>query len=219
MCEEGRHPDSDSDPEQSSGMAIGVMEKKEIRRLVAERKKGYSDAWLTQWSKQITERLPELPCWQETETVFAYMDMPGEVKMRDFIRRCWEAGKTVAVPKIIRPETAGGASTALKEMRFFRIDSFEVLSEGTMHIMEPDPERCECLDCEKNALIIMPGVAFDTDRHRIGYGGGFYDRYLADHPEHPTVAVAFGFQVFDRIPSDEQDIRPQILVTEDVIMQ
>ena len=83
-------------------MAIGVMEKKEIRRLVAERKKGYSDAQLTQWSKQITERLPELPCWQETETVFAYMDMPGEVKMRDFIRRCWEAGKTVAVPKIIR---------------------------------------------------------------------------------------------------------------------
>ena len=217
MCEEVGHPDCNSGPEQNSGLIIGVMEKKEIRRLVAERKKEYSDVLFEQLSRQIISRLLELPCYLEADTIFAYMDMPGEVKMRDFIRRCWEDGKTVAIPKIITSDTDYRLSAA--HMRFFRIDSFDDLHEGMMHIMEPDPERCECLDSEEMALIIMPGVAFDTDRHRIGYGGGFYDRYLAMHTEHPTAAVAYGFQIFDSIPFEEQDIRPQILVTEDVIMQ
>ena len=87
-----------------------------------------------------------------------------------------------------------------------------------MHIMEPDPDRCECLDSEEDALIIMPGVAFDADRRRIGYGGGFYDRYLAVHPGHVTVAAAYEFQVLEQVPSQEQDIRPQLLVTEDRII-
>ena len=141
------------------------------------------------------------------------MDMPGEVKMRDFIRRSWADGKTVGVPKIIVSDTDNRITAA--SMHFYQIDSFDVLHEGMMHIMEPDPERCKCLDSEEKALIIMPGVAFDTDRYRIGYGGGFYDRYLARHPEHPTVAVAYEFQIFDQIPWEEQDIRPQMLVTED----
>ena len=207
------------------------MDKKKIRLLVKERKKDYSDAQLEQMSGKITARIRSLPQYREAETVFAYMDMPGEVKMRDFIRRCMKDGKTVAVPKIIVSETDGAKQTApdgvfalnssgkssLREMRFFRILSFKDLQEGTMHIMEPDPRKCPCMDAEENALIIMPGVAFDTDRHRIGYGGGFYDRYLEAHPDHPTVAAAYGFQVFDRIPSEIQDIRPQILVTEEKI--
>ena len=194
----------------------GAMEKNEVRRLMARRKKEYSASQFEQKSLQITARLQELPCWKKADTVFAYMDLPGEVKMREFILRCWEEGKTVAVPKIIASDTDDRITAA--QMRFYRINSFEDLHEGMMHIMEPDPDRCECLDSEEDALIIMPGVAFDADRRRIGYGGGFYDRYLAEHPGHVTVAVGYEFQVLEQVPSQEQDIRPQLLVTEDRII-
>ena len=187
------------------------MEKKEIRRLVAARKKEYSEAWLEEKSARITAGIRRLPAYREAGTVFAYMDLPGEVRMRDFIRGCLEDGKAVAVPKIFVSEEP--------YMSFFRIDSFDVLREGRMHIMEPDPQQCDCMDADETALIIMPGVAFDTELRRIGYGGGFYDRYLAAHPDHPTIAAAFSFQVFDRIPSEAKDIRPQTLVTEERILQ
>ena len=82
-----------------------------------------------------------------------------------------------------------------------------------MNILEPDPVVCACLDEEEDALMIMPGVAFDTKRHRIGYGGGFYDRYLQEHKKHPTAAAAFDFQLFDEVPYESTDICPDCLVT------
>ena len=68
-------------------------------------------------------------------------------------------------------------------------------------------------------LIIMPGVAFDDDCRRIGHGGGYYDRYLAEHPDLRTVAVAFELQVQDKVPDEPHDIRPQFVVTEKRIIQ
>ena len=62
--------------------------------------------------------------------------------------------------------------------------------------------------------MIMPGVAFDRSRRRVGYGGGFYDRYLEAHPHHETIAAAFEFQVLPEVPWEPTDILPQMLVTE-----
>ena len=62
--------------------------------------------------------------------------------------------------------------------------------------------------------MIVPGVAFDPQRHRIGYGQGFYDRYLSVHREHTTFAVAFDFQVLNRVPAEAADICPSLLITE-----
>ena len=104
----------------TGGVIRKMMDKKKIRLLVKERKKDYSDAQLEQMSGKITARIRSLPQYREAETIFAYMDMPGEVKMRNFICRCMEDGKAVAVPKIILGDT--------KQMRFFRIVSFEDLS-------------------------------------------------------------------------------------------
>jgi 5-formyltetrahydrofolate cyclo-ligase len=65
-----------------------------------------------------------------------------------------------------------------------------------------------------HALILMPGVAFDRSLNRIGYGGGYYDRYLQLYPAHAVIAAAFHFQVFDSLPHEDTDIRPQLLVTD-----
>ena len=65
-----------------------------------------------------------------------------------------------------------------------------------------------------STLIVMPGVAFDRELHRIGHGGGYYDRYLTAHPEHETIAIAYDFQVLAQVPFEEHDIRPMDLITE-----
>ena len=76
---------------------------------------------------------------------------------------------------------------------------------------------CACADEDESALVIMPGLAFDKDRHRIGYGGEFYDRYLQEHPNHPAAAAAFDFQIFDQLPSDVHDLRPDVIFTPDTV--
>ena len=70
---------------------------------------------------------------------------------------------------------------------------------------------------KRQALMIMPGVAFDRANHRVGYGGGFYDRYLEKHPQLERVAIAFSFQMLPEVPTEPTDICPQIIVTEEEI--
>ena len=180
-----------------------MLEKKEYRRIVAERRALLSAEEILERSRRIMEKILRLPFYKETETVFAYMSLPGEVQLQDFLIKCWAEGKRTAVPKI-----------SGKEMHFYRIDSFGNLSPGAMSILEPDPAICPLADGEENALMIMPGLAFDRERHRIGYGGGYYDRYLEKHRSHKTIAVSFEFQLFDQLPMDDLDIVPDLLITD-----
>lgn len=194
-----------------------ITEKKRaLRRTIAERRKQYPQEVLADLSAQITERIFALEAYQKARTVFLYMELPGEVQMRALIEQCLRDGKKAAVPKVFRGSGRmhspdGEASTP--GMRFYEIRGFDHLVRGAMNILEPDPAVCACLDEEEDALMILPGVAFDTKRHRIGYGGGFYDRYLQEHKKHPTAAAAFDFQLFDEVPYESTDICPDCLVT------
>jgi 5-formyltetrahydrofolate cyclo-ligase len=181
------------------------IEKRRIRRIVAERKEGYSWEQFASMSRIIVERLLLLPECRKAETVFAYMPLPGEVQLQDFLIRCRAEGKRTAVPKVVKGS---------REMHFYQIDSADCLREGAMHILEPDPERCRCVDSEEDALMILPGLAFDSSGGRIGYGGGYYDRYLQKHPRHPLAAAAFHFQLFDIVPVEETDFPVPRLVTD-----
>ena len=194
-----------------------ITEKKRaLRRTIAERRKQYPQEELADLSAQITERILALEAYQKARTVFLYMELPGEVQMRALIEQCLRDRKKAAVPKVFRGSGRmhspdGEASTP--GMRLYEIRDFDHLVRGAMNILEPDPAVCACLDEEEDALMIMPGVAFDTKRHRIGYGGGFYDRYLQEHKKHPTAAAAFDFQLFDEVPYESTDICPNCLVT------
>lgn len=106
----------------------------------------------------------------------------------------------MAVPKVVG-----------KDMVFYRLTDFSQLEPGYYGI--PEPARGEIVQWE-DAMMIMPGVAFDRDNHRVGYGGGFYDRFLEKHPRIERVAVAFSFQILPQVPVEPTDIFPQIIVTE-----
>ena len=102
-------------------------------------------------------------------------------------------------------------------MRYFYIHSYDDVAPGYFNIPEPDETRNLEEAADETALLLVPGVAFDKDRHRCGYGKGFYDRYLSRHTQHATVAMALDFQIVETVPTDVYDICPQMLITPTMI--
>jgi len=119
-----------------------------------------------------------------------------------------ERGKKVYVPKVI----INKEDMSDKYMEFVRINSYDDLQDGYMGIKEPVSDDYEI---PQDGLLVMPGLAFDVTLNRIGYGGGFYDRYLVKNGDrYYKTAICFDYQVLDDIPAEEFDIRPDMIITD-----
>ena len=177
--------------------------KKDIKTYVLAARKSISNQEWTEKSYRIYGKVVEHSLFLNADEIYCYIDFRNEVGTRKIIEMAWKLGKKVAVPKI------NGDF-----MEFFYIHSFDQLSPGNWGISEP---VSECIACGDNVLVIMPGAAFDKNKHRIGYGKGYYDRYLANHPSYQTMALAFELQMLENIPADEHDISPQFIITEEHI--
>lgn len=174
--------------------------KKDIRKhVLIERNLISKEEW-TEKSHRIYEKVITHPFFLNAEEIYCYIDFKNEVGTRNILETAWRLGKKVAVPKVMGDY-----------MEFFYIQNLDELSPGNWGIMEPQKR---ILACGSNVLVIMPGAVFDKEKHRIGYGKGYYDHYLAKHPNYQTMALAFELQMLENIPTDAHDICPQIIVTE-----
>lgn len=175
--------------------------KKHIRQEVFKRRRDAEKQQIVEHSHQITERVVLLSQFQKADWIYLYVDCKNEVMTQELFELSIKMGKHVAVPRVEG-----------KEMCFYEIHSYEELEAGYFGILEP------ITSCEKadgyQGLMIMPGVAFDSKKHRVGYGGGFYDRYLAKYSQLYKVAIAFDFQIFQDVPMEETDILPDVIITE-----
>lgn len=178
------------------------MEKKDIRKLVAAKRRTLSQTEVEAKSRLICEQIIQMDAFQKASSIFVYMGCKGEVSAAPLIEEAWRLGKKVAAPRVCG-----------ENMSYYYITSYEDTAPGYFDIPEPVVGTEEAADEE--ALLIVPGVGFDQQRHRCGYGKGFYDRYLSRHPKHTTIAMAFEFQMMEEVPADVHDIFPQYLVTED----
>ena len=185
---------------------MGMLGKKEIRAEVKKRRREADEETLHEKSLQILERFRQLSAYKDASLLLAYVDAKREVETRLLMRCAWDDGKKVAVPRV----DGGGI------MHFYYLRSLKDLEPGAFGIMEP---RADCRICEpEEGLLLMPGVAFDEQGHRVGYGGGYYDRYLEKHPHLIHIALAFEFQIFPEVPSEKHDICPDLIVTENRIL-
>ncbi|WP_034452393.1 5-formyltetrahydrofolate cyclo-ligase [Butyrivibrio sp. AE2032] len=194
------------------------MDKKHIRKASLAKRDALTREQIEEKSRQIFEKLMELNEYRDAENILVYASMRSEVLTDDIILDALANGKKVFCPKVT--DKPNGI------MEFVRIMSLEELKEGYFGISEPeltdDSEIAgragfeEGTGCSDKTLVIMPGAAFDRQCNRIGYGGGFYDRYLKRHPEFQTVALSFECQILDElIPVDEFDVKPTALLTEE----
>ena len=177
--------------------------KKDIRKRVLKQRNLINREEWEEKSRRICEKVTTHPFFLNADAIYCYVDYKNEVCTRDILAQAWKLGKNVAVPKV------NG-----EEMSFYYIDNMGELKAGYFGILEPTTTNTAD---DENVLVIMPGAAFDQNKNRIGYGKGFYDRYLERHPQHRTIALAFAFQMIEGIPSDTHDIQPDIIITEETI--
>ncbi len=178
-----------------------MASKKEIRDQVLQKRRSLSSEEWKEKSRKIAKQIFLHPAFMGETYVFAYLPIRNEVDTLPVLEEAWRQGKKTAVPKVI----------SKREMEFYEITSMADLSPGKFGILEPVTEkRVET----ENALILMPGAAFDRSCARIGYGGGYYDRYLKKHPQMRTAALAFDLQLVEEIPAEAHDIKPEYLITE-----
>ena len=170
------------------------MEKSELRKRIAAQKRQLTPAQIARASEELARLLAAHPLYREAKSLYGYLSYNQEVLTPPILAQAQRDGKRVAVPKVFD----GGAT-----MRFLWLDDLDRVAKGYCGIPEPIDDGPEADDAA--ALVLMPGLAFTPEGGRLGYGGGFYDRFLAREP-HPTLALCYDFQVVPRLPSQAHDI-------------
>lgn len=169
------------------------MDKTELRKMIREQKRAMTPQQIENASCALGRKLAEAEQYRQAKTIYGYLPYNQEVRTVAILERAIREGKRVAVPKVYGDE-----------MRFIYIEDLTSVEKGYSGIPEPIADSPVADD--PTALVLMPGLAFDRQGNRIGYGGGFYDKFLAKEPEHPTVALCYDFQVLESIETDSYDI-------------
>ena len=178
------------------------MDKKALRREIGEKKRALTLEQIEARSAILAEKLYETAQYKAAQSLYAYLSFNQEVRTNPIIMRAWADGKRVAVPKVIGDE-----------MVFIWIDSFDDMApQGAFGITEPIQNGPVADD--ETALVLMPGLAFDPAGHRVGYGGGYYDRYLEKEPYHPLVALCYDFQMYAHLEVEAHDIPVDLVITD-----
>ncbi|WP_176545052.1 5-formyltetrahydrofolate cyclo-ligase [Bacillus sp. AFS041924] len=180
------------------------MEKKEIRNSMMKKLKNISSLDREEKSKQIVEKLLNSDQFLCADIIATTMPMEHEINTKYLITACWKMNKSVVVPK---------CNHDTRKMHFYKINSFEDLKKGYFGIQEPLEEKCEEIGKEFIDLIIVPGVAYTKYGERLGYGGGYYDRYLEDYKKQ-LMALAYDFQILNELPTEKHDIKMPLILTE-----
>ena len=177
------------------------MDKKALRREIGAKKSALTPEEVGRRSAILAEKLFATEAYRDCLSLYAYLSFNQEVRTNPIIERAWSDGKRVAVPKVIGDE-----------MAFIWLDSYDQLGPGYYGIPEPI-ENGPVAD-DGTALVLMPGLAFDPEGHRVGYGGCFYDRFLEAEPDHPLVALCYDFQLFDHLEVESHDIPVDRVITD-----
>lgn len=184
------------------------MEKSVLRKEMKMLRKAVDENERIERDKKIFENLIKLDSFKRSNWFYVYVSYGTEADTKNLIRYLFELKKErkihVAVPKVLGDE-----------MEFFEINSFSELEKGCMGILEPTTDNKVK---PENAFMVLPGLAFDTEHKRLGYGGGFYDKYLSKYgaDRFVKVAVCYDFQMQTKgaIESEKNDIEVDMIVTD-----
>ena len=169
------------------------MDKQALRKQIRQQKRAMTQEQIESASARLGELFLQSEQYRQAKTVYGYLPYNQEVRTVPMLEQAIRDGKRVAVPKVYG-----------NEMRFIYIDDFTRVEKGYAGIPEPMDDGPVADD--PTALVLMPGLAFDPHGHRIGYGGGFYDRFLSAEPNHPTLALCYSFQMLPKLETEEFDI-------------
>ncbi|MBP0960295.1 MAG: 5-formyltetrahydrofolate cyclo-ligase [Oscillospiraceae bacterium] len=157
--------------------------------------------------REIFQKIIATPNFQKSELILTYISVNNEADTVSLIKYCFENGKRVAVPKCLDKNG---------NMEFFEIKSFDDVKSSYFGLLEPS-EKCPKIDSFDNGLCIVPAFSYDKKGYRIGYGGGFYDRFLSKHNLF-KIGICYDECIEENHLYDEFDINVDIVITEKQII-
>ena len=185
------------------------MNKKDLRRVSLALRRALTLDEVTVRSATILQRARDLSEFANAHTLLCYVSSKdNEVDTIPLIREALARGVVVLVP-IARQ---GGV------MEWSHLYALEELVPSRFGILEPAPETCRIVSPPQDAVVIVPGIVFTPTGHRVGYGGGYYDRFLATHPG-PSIALAFEVQIIDSLNIEPHDTPVDFLITESQVFR
>jgi 5-formyltetrahydrofolate cyclo-ligase len=182
-----------------------MTSKTEIRKRLISLRNSLSTEEITAGSNEIVARLMRIEEIRKAATLMVYVSFGSEVRTDDLIRWCWREGKRIVVPF---------CNVESRELTACRIDGFDELETGHYGIRAPKEGLLRPVEGGEIDAILVPAVAFDRRGYRIGYGGGYYDRFLPRAPQAVKIGVAFASQIIEEIPVDGHDLPVDVIVTE-----
>lgn len=186
------------------------MIKKDFRKNVLNIRKNKSESFISIKSKLILEKLLSMNCIKDSQNIMLYLDFNNEVKTDNLVNSLINLNKVVSSPITIVDS---------KELTPYRITNLNNLCVGAYGIREPNENTSIKIDLTDIDVVIVPAVAYDKNCYRLGYGGGYYDRFLSKlRMDAVLIGLAFDFQVFDSIPKEDHDVQLDYVVTESTIL-
>ncbi|HID26181.1 MAG TPA: 5-formyltetrahydrofolate cyclo-ligase [Thermoplasmata archaeon] len=184
-------------------------EKKKTRsKIIAIRKNIPLNEVMT-WSKRVGERFFNLQEYRNAEVIMFYVSYDNEVYTHDMIKKTLSDGKRVVVPL---------SDTKRREVLPVEIQGFDELKAGTYGILEPFYHPKRVVSKDELDLVVVPGVAFDLEGHRIGHGFGYYDSFLRETRVR-KIGFAFEFQIVPGLPEERWDVKVDKIVTEKRVIE
>mgnify|MGYP001331200006 CR=1 FL=1 len=182
--------------------------KKNLRERVLKELTSVPEAIFIEKNEAIFEQFKKWLPIQKGQTIAITISRNREVDTFRIIQFAWQNGLQVVVPK---------CRTKTKTMDFFLLSDFNQLEDSFMGLKEPDEKKTIFVTKEKIDLVVVPGVCFDKQGYRIGYGGGYYDRFLNNY-QGITVSLCLDLQIVENLPKCNHDIPVQTIITESAII-
>jgi 5-formyltetrahydrofolate cyclo-ligase len=186
-----------------------MTDKREIRKRIMTLRNAMPLEAIAAKSCEIVRRLTELREIRESSTLMVFLSFGSEVVTDGLIVWGWEAGKRIVVP-FCHPES--------RELTPCLLGDFAELETGHYGIREPKADRLIPVLREEIDAVLIPAVAFDRQGRRVGYGGGYYDRFLPKVPRAARIGAVFACQIVAEIPPDPHDVPADRIVTEDELI-
>lgn len=182
--------------------------KKDIRSQYIKKRDALSQEEVNVKSDKILYQLFNLTEYKDAKYILLYADYHNEVATNKIFEDARQRGKKIYFPKVFG-----------QEMEFYSVDSLEELRFGYKGIREPQENPIKRFFYKKQdtTIMIVPGVAFDMKGYRVGYGKGYYDKYLFEKKMISTFALAYAFQILEHVPSDAHDIKMDKIITEELV--
>ncbi len=185
------------------------MDKRQLRQMIISKRSTLSLQMRQNAEAEIHKRLFELDTFKSSRIISSFVSFRDEIEMKTINERILSEGKTLVLPFI---------DMTTKSMSFYIVNALKELELNSFGILEPNPKHHTQIENSAIDLVLTPGVAFDQRGYRLGYGGGFYDRFFSQIEKTiPKIGIAFDIQLVDALDVEAYDLPVTQLITENGI--